>query len=205
MTTPDASPVFSLDPEKLWEGVERELRSQRPARAQPRDPQRPARLPPGYSDPANWIPAGVVSLIHEETNTFLGTFQEYFYPALPGSRQLRRVERPTFTERLEYVRGKWWLCPHAQAAAEPARWTRSVECVIGVTLRECDVHCPETLVRVRLEFGGIGRVELLESTRFTCPSRSRHIVLPAGLDLLEVMDYDSKVALRAELEKEEEV
>lgn len=200
-----------LDPlDDLWRETEKEIakkRSSRTVKAFPTDRRSLARphLPPGYADPGNWTAGRTISLIHRSGDvlTLLGNFREYFYPHLPGARQLRRVDSPLPTEGTEFVEGDWWLHPSVADLARPERWVEEREMVIGATLSECGLHCPEALVCVRLSFGGIARVELIDATQFTCPARNTFLILPKGTDILSALSFDSKVALRAGLEEKE--
>ena len=180
------------------------VRQKRTVKALPSKEAKP-KLPPSWQDPSTWIPLRTVALIHEEGNvrTLLGNFQEFVHPRLSGARQLRRVSEPLNCDGMEVVKGDWWLTPQQTNAKRPERWVETKEALIGVTLKELGLHCPEVLVRVRLLHGGIERVELVEATRFGCPARHTFLILPQDLDILCAMDLDSKISLRHALQEEE--
>lgn len=169
------------------------------------------KLTPGFYDPINWSHSRTISLIHQPTNTLLGNFKEFLYV---GSRvlsitdfiptKLVRVEEPVSTDGLEFVQGDWWLQREAERHADPKSWIESRAAIIGISLPECGLHCDAAEVVVRLEHGWIARVELLAETRFTCAARNHFLTLPAGLDVLEAMSFDSKIALKSEMKIGEE-
>lgn len=157
-----------------------------------------------FQDPARWTLARTIALIHSAPGdqlTLLGNFHEYLHNT--GARKLVRVAEPVAVEGSEYVTGSEWLHQDQEEAASPERWTEECEAIIGVTLKELMLHCPDAQVKVHLMFGGIARVELMELTRFTCPNRDTFMYLPKGLDVLGCMTLDSKLALRSELEMDE--
>jgi hypothetical protein len=167
-------------------------------------PKRPI-LPRSFDLPENWHETRTVALIHQPSNTLLGSFREFLYDrAGIHARKLVRVDAPTGVDGSEYVTGDWWLTADAERRADPARWVETRELVLGIILAECGLSAPDALVRVRLEFGGIARVELTQETRFVCAARDTFLILPAGLDLLQAMSFDSKLALKAELEPAKE-
>lgn len=158
-----------------------------------------------FTDPHRWHSSRFIALIHMSDDppaaTLLGNFEESFHDS--GARKLTRVTHPVATTGIEYVRGDWWLNPHQESALKnPERWVETKELFCPITLAEVGLHCVEAHIRVRLEFNGIARVELLETTRFTCPDRNTHMFLPAGLDVLSCMTFDAKLGLRAELRKD---
>lgn len=190
--------MIPADLRALWEEV-------RPIVAKPM-PKEVTKLPPGYADITKWKAGVAITLIHKSPDgglTFLGNFREFTYPGMKDALRLVRVEEPVATEGTKEVTGEWWLTPHGQEAVKPQAWVEEREIVLGVTLTECGLHCPEALCKVRLMYGGIARVELMEATRFGCPARNSFIILPKGLDILGGMGLDSKLAMKAELEGKE--
>lgn len=162
-------------------------------------PKHPA-LERGFDKPENWKHTRTVALIHQPSQTLLGNFHEYLYD-LRGvqARKLVRVTEPCATEGAEMVSGEWWLNAEAERHTEPKRWIETRDAVIGVTLAECGLHAPDVAVRVRIEFGGIARVELAQDTRFFCVQRDTFLIVAGGVDVLQAMSFDSKIALRADL------
>lgn len=156
-----------------------------------------------FQNPENWNRTRSIALLHAagEQLTLLGNFHEYFHAT--GARKLVRVTEPCAVDGTEYVTGDLWLRSEQAEAASPERWVEEREAMIGVTLRELQLHCPDAHVLVRLQFGGIARVELVGLTCFTCPNRDTFMYLPKGLDVLACMTLDSKLALRSELDMDE--
>lgn len=173
----------------------------------PRDGRhdKPLRADPRFANPENWNKGPAVALMHLESMTLLGNFQEFIHKSFTATKLVRLTE-PMACEETRWVRGEGWLTPEEEKHAEPERWVETREIRCGITLAQVGLHCPDAEVMVRLEFGGIARVELKELTRFTCPARDTFMLLPKGLDVIEAMSLDSKLVLRSELEldKEEE-
>lgn len=202
---------MSHDPvlDALFANVEKEIAKTKreKAAAKAAKPSKP-KLPPGYTDIANWRPERAVALVHkrEEVLTFLGNFREYFYDHLPGARQLRRIlaDDACVPDAVQIVEGEWWLKPQGEELARPQRWVTEHPLNLGITLKECDLHCADVPVIVHLYHQGIARVVLAEEVRFTCPTRNTFLILPKGLDVLEGMSLESKLDLRRQLDGEEE-
>lgn len=199
--------VFTDPLDQLLEQATRE-QSSRTVRSTPSKEDKPlipkARLTPGFYASENWDLTRTISLIHQPTNTLLGNFNEYAYIPNRKTRRLMRVESPVATDGTEFVTGEWWLQIEAQRRAEVKSWIESRSTVIGITLAECGLHCDAAEVIVRLEHGWIARVELAADTRFTCSARNSFLILHAGLDVLEAMSFDCKIALKSELHIGEE-
>lgn len=155
--------------------------------------------------PENWERTRVVALIHvreDGIETLLGAFEEYKHKLSRGvCRKLKRVETPVDVDKLafEHVRGEHWLKPPEVRRAKPggALAEEEREAIIDLHLPELDhVFAPDVMVTVHLRWGGIARVELMDETRFFDKDRRAHLILPAGLDVLEVMAPESKLRLR---------
>lgn len=155
-----------------------------------------------YSLPEYWRAGKMLILIHEETSTALGIFQEYFHKTEVGARKLLRVEGPTVASKLEYVSGDGWLgFRRDELLCEPQRWTEERQLVLSdLFLHSFDVHSELVEVIVKLKFGGISRVELYSHTTFHSPAGTIALTLPAGTNIYEVMDLEAKVNLRKELQ-----
>lgn len=157
-----------------------------------------------YSLPEFWIAGRKLLLVHEETQTALGAFQEYSHKTEKGARKLVRIEDVVHSiSCLEYVRGDGWLGPREEElVCEPQRWAEEREIILpDLLLRSFDVHAEAVAVRVKLSYGGISRVELTDHTTFHSPDGKTALTIAAGTNVYEVMDLDAKVALRKELGK----
>lgn len=151
-----------------------------------------------FTDPANWERVRHVSLIHQETDTLLGNFAEYKHK-LSTARKFMRVTEPAAVDSIEYVTGSNWLSTpvHAQL---PQEAIDERQLIIDLHLKELDnVFSPDVLVDIRLEYGGVARVQLCYETRFFSKDRREQLILPEGLDVLEVMSLDNKLELRKAL------
>jgi len=194
-----ADPLESLLNEALAEG------SRKRVLASPNKPERAEkrlRADKRFANPDRWKPTKVVALMHLESMILLGNFQEFMHDSL-AARKLCRLEGPAVCDELEWVKGDQWLTPKQDERLVAERWSESREVVCGITLATVGLHCPAASVCVRLEFGGMACVVLLDATRFTCPSRNTFMLLPKGLDVIEAMSFDSKLALRSELGMDE--
>lgn len=182
--------------------------AKRTVRALPSKEDKPlvpkAKLTSGFYLAQNWETRRVISLIHRETNTLLGNFTEQVYLPNPRTKRFTRVDSPMPTDGTDYVSGDWWLRQETERHTDPKSWIESRDAIIGITLAECGLHCDMAEVTVRLEHGWIARVELRGETRFTCAQRNTFLILHAGLDVLEGMSLDSKLALKSELHIGEE-
>lgn len=169
-----------------------------PAKGRATEQQKRIKPEKRFSNPERWKQTRTVALIHTESSTLLGNFREFIHDSL-SARKLERVTEPCETDGVEWVSGPLWMREETEDRTKPVQWIETREAICGITLPEMGVHCPDAQVNVRLEFGGIARVELAEATRFTCPARNTFLTLPKHCDVLEVMSFDSKLALRSEL------
>lgn len=155
-----------------------------------------------FSRDENWETTKTVALVHKPSMTLLGNFQEYLHKNL-DARKLVRVKLPAAASCIEYVTGDFYLSTKRENAhSRTADHTKVVTC--GITLSEMQLHCPNARVRVYFLYEeeqliGISKIELLEKTRFNCEMRNTFLFLDSGLDVIEAMDRDSKIALKAEL------
>lgn len=162
------------------------------------------KLTSGFYLPDNWTHTRTISLIHQPSNTLLGNFKEYHYQKVTATRKLVRVEEPCATDGLETVTGDWWLQQATERRTDPKSWIESRQVIIDIALAECGLYCDAATVQVRLEHGWIARVELTSDTRFTCAARNTFLILSAGLDVLEAMSVESRIALKESLHVGEE-
>lgn len=196
-------PLDTLLQDAMREASKRTVRAS-PSRDSKAEIATRPKLTSGFYSPENWDRVCTISLIHQPTNTLLGNFDEFRYIPNRKTKRLVRVEGPRETDGVEYVTGDWWLQQETERHADPKSWIESRATVIGISLTECSLHCDAAEVLVRLEHGWIARVELSRETRFTCPARNSFLLLPAGLDVLEVMSFDSKMILKEEMKLGEE-
>lgn len=151
-----------------------------------------------FTDPNNWTRSRNVALIHEETDTLLGNFVEYTHKLSVGvCRRLVRVSEPAPVQDVERVAGPNWIAQPLAGKPDEVPAEEQREAICDLHLPEMDhVFAPAVMVQVTLRWGGIARVELCEETRFFNKDRKVQLILPEGLDVLEGMSLDSKLALR---------
>jgi hypothetical protein len=154
-----------------------------------------------YSDPNNWNKGRVICLIHSESQTVLGHFQEYRHKREIGARRLERMEEPAAIHHTEYVSGSWWLGDaRKDEIVSPQRWTAERDLLLeDVLLPLLGVHAELVDVRCYLSYGGIARVELIHHTTFHSPDAKVVLTLAAATNILECLDLAGKVAIRKEL------
>lgn len=153
-----------------------------------------------YSLPEYWHAGRTLCLVHEETQTVLGTFQEHTHVKERNARRLTRVEGAVAIAGIEYVSGDGWLGIRKEEIAAPQQWeTRRLILLPNLSLSAFEVHAEGVEVDVFLRFGGIGRVELSSHTTFHSPDAGVALMLPAGTNVYEVMNLEAKVGLRKEM------
>ncbi len=151
-----------------------------------------------FALPENWERTRGIALIHAETETLLGNFSEYRHKTVAACRKLLREEAPITVEAAERVEGSWWLGDSRKP--EPrAPWHTQQRAILHVHLHELGVHAPACEVVAFISYGGIARVELASPTRFADDHGKQLIELPAGVNILDGMTLDSRLALRQEL------
>lgn len=173
----------------------------RPMRNAKPEPVRVIQTAEKYSLPEYWVAGRVLALIHERTQTALGSFQEYTHRTEKGARKLLRLEGPSsLPPSIEYVREDAWLGTRREVILDPQTWTAKREITLpDLFLYAFGVHGEAVEVEVLLKFGGIYRVELRDHTTFHSPDAGVALTLPAGTNVYEVMDLQAKVELRKEL------
>lgn len=153
-----------------------------------------------FGDPANWRRTRGVALVHAETETVLGQFEEWVHVSVAGCRKLLREHGSIEVSGVERVSGSWWL--GEQHHVEPRQaWHEKRPAILHLHLDTLRVHSPACEVVVHLSYGGIARVELAQDTQFAQEhgKQEQLLFLPAGTNVLEVMSLDSKINLRVEL------
>lgn len=150
-----------------------------------------------FTLPENWQQTRTVALIHEESGTLLGNFNELVHKLSEGCRRLVRVEGVAKVDAVEHVTGDHWLNtqPLTKVAHAPAEEDR--EAILDLHMPEMDnVFAPAVLINVTLHFGSVARVELCEETRFFSKDKRVQLILPAGLDVREGLSFETKVRLK---------
>lgn len=162
---------------------------------------KPIKTSERYSLPEFWIKGRVIALIHSPSQTLLGTFQEFHHKHERAARKLERLSEPAQVTHQEFVSDPWYLGDDRVLPPTPEKWTAEREILLhDLTLQQMGVHASEVEVKVCLQFGGIGRVELLSHTTFHSPDAKVILTIPAGTNVLECMSLDAKVELRKELQ-----
>lgn len=149
-----------------------------------------------YTSPVNWLPGSLVALVHRETNTALGTFRDWRHISDPSARKLVVEAGPT--SKVEYVEGEQWLPAEAEDEATSLTGLTFKDVMVGIarlTNGGCAELCP---MRVRVWPGGLfDRAILTMQTSFHSPNEV--LILPAGVNILPMLDHETKVAIAEEL------
>lgn len=149
-----------------------------------------------FTEPENWLAGKGVVLIHQESNTLLGTCREYTHKTVKECRKLVREDGPIAIERTEYVNGPGWI---KEAEVQTVKVEAIKTALCGVKL-ECGVQADLVELRCSLVNGnGIGRAALAGATRFASVDGRVILYLPAELDILPGMTRESKIELKKEL------
>lgn len=168
-----------------------------------RKAEKPLFEPPDayFLNPANWTAGKGVAIIHEESQTLLGTMQEFLH--VSGARKLVATQEPIAVSRTETVSGDWWIGKHHEIAS-PESWHRSVEVVVDLQMPCLGVFSPACPVVVHLSHGGIARVCLAVETQFAqdAAAPEQLLWLPAGTNVLPMLSQDCKIAVRVAVESE---
>ena len=154
----------------------------------------------------NWSHTAQVQLIHVENNvrTLVGLFNELKHTYVPGCRRL--VATATRLDglglKIEEVTGLHWL-PHAAWELRRRPPNKVTELVADVTL-DLGQHLQAgaVILQAHLVGGGLQRLCLLTNTIFEGNTPRTICSLPAGLDILEGLTQECKVAVWGQLNQE---
>lgn len=152
-----------------------------------------------FKDPANWLLASQVELIHVEGNvhTLIGLYDELLHKTVPKCRRLvassKRNEALPFS--MEHVQGDLWLPSQAllirrQPTERTVEVIWNLELDLGQALKAELVICRASLVG-----GGLQRLCLMQETLFEGNTPRTVLQLPAGLDVLEALSLECKKAI----------
>lgn len=158
-----------------------------------------ARMKARFTDMANWTLTRTVALVHEESNTLLGNFEEYTHNLTTGCRKLVRVNAPAPVPTIEYVTGDSWLNRPDIDAPKPEEFAAEdeQEAIVDLHMPEMDnVFAPQVLVRVILHYGSVARVELMQETRFYSKDKRVQVILPEDMDVREGLSLETRVRIK---------
>lgn len=168
----------------------------------PDDPKPPQATSELFANPDHWEqqPLGV-AIIHEESDTLLGSFVEYIHKTVPKCKKLVRAESPLPVGRTERVSGDWWI-EKREEVEEDQPWHTKKMVVVDVLLSSLQCHSPAVQLIVHLSYGAMCRAELLEDTTFGQleGTPEQLLFLPKGTNLLPVLSREAKINLKVELE-----
>jgi hypothetical protein len=156
----------------------------------PPPPVDPRRI---WTDEANWKAGRVLAVVHADTQTLIGNFQELLHLKVTDARRLVRRSGPTHVDAVETVTGVHWV----QAEYAPAAVTSAVEplrLIVDIFLAEPAVGAMQAELSIFMDNAGIRRVELTEPTTFH--GDDWYLELPANVNLMPVMTYETKLVVK---------
>lgn len=194
--TPGTDSLDDLFAEATQHRTERKLRQP----SKPRDPSlwdaldsMSKKLKEIYSNPENWKAARGLVLIDKESKSVIGNFREYLHTTTTA-RILRREHSPIQIDGQEIVEG--YLGHQAEEQFRGITWDSEKSILVPVLLDEIQVEAPAVAVKVYLQFGLIRRAVLEQDTQFANGSSTTLLQLPAGTNIWDAANSDSKAAMR---------
>ena len=161
--------------------------------AKAKQPTSPPSLeePSAFANPENWIEGAGVALIHRESQTLLGNFQSFRYKFDRTIRRLVRSQSPISVAGIEEV--DFGYEPPKIPLTSPRVETQEIK-TLDLTLVTPALSARRVLVCVHYYNGWTARVVLVEPTTFT--GAGELIQFPAGVEILPVLDRESRKAAR---------
>lgn len=151
-----------------------------------------------FSDPSNWQQHRTLALIHKASNgqeTLLGNFIEYLHRSNGAIRKLERPTGPVEPTGREIVTGDWYLQTEQRKRVFSSALESRSMVLERITLPAMKVHSESVRVDIHLETQWIIRITLAEPTLFVSAEGKMLLRLPAGLDILDEMDYRQKAQI----------
>ena len=150
-----------------------------------------------FRQPENWLYQRQVQLIHVDGTlcTLIGLYDELHHISVPRCRRLVAAasQREEATPVIEKVFGDHWLPSQAWSLRQQPT-ERQVEVILNLELDMGQSLVAEAvLCKAWLVGGGLQRLCLTEDTIFVGNTPRTVLSLPAGLDVLEGMSWESKV------------
>lgn len=154
-----------------------------------------------FKAPENWTLRRTIALIHRETDTFLGVFNELVHNTVANCRRLVRTEgTPEGIER-EIVEGPQWLTRETEQL-HAATWQETHDVCADLHIPSLGMSALGALVQVHVntEAHGITKVCLSAPTKFAAAGRHDFLYLPQGTNVLPELSTLTKLAIKAEID-----
>ena len=159
-----------------------------------------AGLPPPPADPrklwtdeANWKAGRILAIVHADTQTLIGNFQELLHLKVLDARRLVRRSGPVVVEGVETVTGIHWIQESYPTAAVTVP-VKPLRVVVDTFLNEPAVGAMQAELTIFMDNAGIRRVELSEPTTFH--GDDWYLELPANVNLMPVMTHETKLVVK---------
>lgn len=150
-----------------------------------------------FTNEKNWHPLRIVALMHEESQTFLGNFEEFEHNTVKDARKMKRLTGPSAQHAaVIYVSGPGYLeyrKPEMKTYAPDLTRLK----LLSVELDSPPVSAADVTLCVQRSGGGITRIKLEHETIFT--SKEVLLTLPAGTDILPSLSTNSKKLIKGML------
>ena len=151
-----------------------------------------------FTNEANWHPLRIVALIHEDSDTFLGNFQEFEHNTVLDARKMKRLTHSIGAQHSEliYVSGPGYLEFRKPESNTFAPDLTRLSCAT-LELDSPPVAALSAGVWVHRSAGGIIKIQLEHKTTFY--SKEVLLDLPAGTDILPSLSLASKKLIKGML------
>lgn len=146
-----------------------------------------------------WVRVRVFALMHQETNSLIGSYAEYRHVRFPDAKTWIHEEGIALVEGTVWVSGPQWVDWRDTPYEALQRALIEQEAILDLHLPEMGVSALSARVIIMTNWGGLYRIELCEPTQFISPDHLRAITLPHRLNVMEALGVDSKLAAKAEV------
>ena len=190
--------LMSLD--ELFAEARKTMREEASSKKEP-----PARVGSDFAAPAaalfaneaNWHSLRIIALIHEDSETFLGNFEEFEHNTVPDAHKMKRLTRSDAQHvAVIYVKGPGYLEYRKPESNTFASDRTRLSCAT-LELDSPPVAALGVGVCVHRSAGGIIKIQLEHETTFY--SKEILLDLPAGTDILPSLSLASKKLIKGML------
>jgi hypothetical protein len=146
-----------------------------------------------YSDPKNWTRQRSIALVHLDTQTLLGNFNEFIHNSIIGCRRLVRAKDEKSCAHVEYVTGRW-LGVEEKLTYDTKAYTVLQDILCTLTSPPCEGL---TDLHVFRQDSAVLRAELPSKCIFTT-AEGDAIEFPAGVNIFPHLTREIKILINKE-------